>query len=119
MRGARTTAIIRVAGAASSEEDHMSIFPTKILLATDGSTEAERATDTAVDLAKMSDSELHVIFASGRKRDKLAGRDGVDTGLREQRAPKHGLGEVRERFAGQALKLSVRVRARVVDATLR
>src|SRR5215213_8194732 len=39
----------------------MSIFPTKILLATDDSSEAELATQTAVDLARMSDSELHVI----------------------------------------------------------
>jgi nucleotide-binding universal stress UspA family protein len=40
----------------------MSIFPTKILLATDGSSEAELATQTAVDLARMSDSELHVVY---------------------------------------------------------
>ena len=39
----------------------MSIFPTKILLATDGSTEAELAAQTAVDLAQITDSELHVI----------------------------------------------------------
>ena len=39
----------------------MSIFPSKILLATDGSSEAELATQTAVDLAQMSNSELHVI----------------------------------------------------------
>ena len=40
----------------------MSIFPTKILLATDGSSEADLATQTAVDLARMSDSELHVVY---------------------------------------------------------
>ena len=40
----------------------MSIFPTKILLATDGSSEAELATQTAVDLARMSDSELHIVY---------------------------------------------------------
>jgi nucleotide-binding universal stress UspA family protein len=40
----------------------MSIFPTKILLATDGSSEAELATQFAVDLARMSDSELHVVY---------------------------------------------------------
>ena len=39
----------------------MSIFPTRILLAVDGSGEAELATRTAVDLAQMSDSELHVV----------------------------------------------------------
>lgn len=41
----------------------MSIFPTKILLATDGSTQAELAAQTAVDLAQKTDSELHVIHA--------------------------------------------------------
>jgi nucleotide-binding universal stress UspA family protein len=39
----------------------MSIFPTKILLATDGSTEAELASRTAVDLSQKTDSELHLI----------------------------------------------------------
>jgi nucleotide-binding universal stress UspA family protein len=39
----------------------MSIFPTKILLATDGSTEAHLAATTAADLAKKTDSELHVV----------------------------------------------------------
>jgi nucleotide-binding universal stress UspA family protein len=47
---------------ASSERNQMSIFPTKIVLATDGSREAELATQTAVDLARMSDSELHVVY---------------------------------------------------------
>jgi nucleotide-binding universal stress UspA family protein len=39
----------------------MSIFPTNILLATDGSREAELAATTAADLANATDSELHVI----------------------------------------------------------
>ena len=39
----------------------MSIFPTRILLATDGSEEAERAALRAVDLADATDSELHVV----------------------------------------------------------
>ena len=40
----------------------MSIFPTKILLATDGSKEAELAATTATDLAKSTGSELHVLY---------------------------------------------------------
>src|SRR5215217_3895685 len=40
----------------------MSIFPTKILLAADGSTEAELAAQTAADLSQKTDSELHVIY---------------------------------------------------------
>jgi nucleotide-binding universal stress UspA family protein len=39
----------------------MSIFPTKILLATDSSREAELAATTAVDLANSTNSELHVV----------------------------------------------------------
>src|SRR5919112_5455283 len=40
---------------------YMTIFPTKILLATDGSREAELAARTAADLAHKTDSELHVV----------------------------------------------------------
>ena len=39
----------------------MSIFPTKVLLATDGSREAKLAATTAADLAKSTGSELHVV----------------------------------------------------------
>ena len=40
----------------------MSIFPTKILLATDGSREAELASRTAADLTQSTGSELHVLY---------------------------------------------------------
>lgn len=40
----------------------MSIFPTKVLLAMDGSEEAVLAVRTAVDLVEKTDSELHVVF---------------------------------------------------------
>jgi nucleotide-binding universal stress UspA family protein len=43
------------------ESAAMSIFPTNILLATDGSEEAELAALRAVDIAEKSDSELHVV----------------------------------------------------------
>ncbi len=39
----------------------MSIFPTKILLVTDGSRDAELAHTTAIDLANSTNSELHVV----------------------------------------------------------
>ena len=39
----------------------MSIFPTTILVATDGSKEAQLAARTAADLAQRTDSELHVV----------------------------------------------------------
>ena len=43
----------------------MSIFPTKVLLATDGSKEAELAARTAADLAQKTSSELHMIYVFG------------------------------------------------------
>jgi nucleotide-binding universal stress UspA family protein len=39
----------------------MSIFPTKVLLATDGSKEADLAATTAADLAEKTNSELHIV----------------------------------------------------------
>jgi nucleotide-binding universal stress UspA family protein len=43
----------------------MSIFPTKVLLATDGSEEAQLAARTAADLAQKTGSELHVVHVFG------------------------------------------------------
>ena len=43
----------------------MSIFPTTILLATDGSEEAELAATTAADVAEKTGSELHVVHVFG------------------------------------------------------
>jgi nucleotide-binding universal stress UspA family protein len=40
----------------------MSIFPTKMLVATDGSDEARLALTTAADLAKSTNSELHIAY---------------------------------------------------------
>ena len=43
----------------------MSIFPTRILLATDGSEDAKLAARTAADLAEKTSSELHVVYVGG------------------------------------------------------
>jgi nucleotide-binding universal stress UspA family protein len=40
----------------------MSIFPTTVLLATDGSDDARLAATTAVDLANSTSSELHIVL---------------------------------------------------------
>ncbi len=47
--------------AACKEALEMGLFPTRILLATNGSEEAELAALKAVDLAQRTDSELHVV----------------------------------------------------------
>src|SRR3712207_722346 len=44
------------------ERDPMSIFPTKILLATDGSKEAQLAFASAAELSEKTGSELHVVY---------------------------------------------------------
>lgn len=49
----------------------MSIFPTKVLLATDGSPDAELALSTAVDLATSTNSELHVVTAAPGSPDAV------------------------------------------------
>ena len=40
----------------------MSVFPTKVLVATDGSEDSQLATRTAVELAQETSSELHVVY---------------------------------------------------------
>jgi nucleotide-binding universal stress UspA family protein len=42
----------------------MSVFPTIVLLATDGSEDAKLAGTTAVELANSTSSELHVVFVT-------------------------------------------------------
>src|SRR5215204_5910668 len=43
----------------------MSILPTKVLVATDGSREAQLAAQTAADLSQKTNSELHVVHVFG------------------------------------------------------
>ena len=49
----------------------MSIFPTRILLATDGSREAQLAASTAADLANTTNSELHLITVAPGNPDPV------------------------------------------------
>jgi nucleotide-binding universal stress UspA family protein len=51
----------------------MSIFPTKIILATDGSKDADLALSTAVDIANSTSSELHVITVAPGTPDPAYG----------------------------------------------
>jgi nucleotide-binding universal stress UspA family protein len=44
----------------------LSIFPTKILLAIDGSKEATLAASTAIELAERTDSELHIVYVNSK-----------------------------------------------------
>jgi nucleotide-binding universal stress UspA family protein len=64
----------------------MSIFPTRILLATDGSKEAQLAALRAVDLAERTDSELHVVHVGVMPRflESYPGTLGYERRLYEQ-----------------------------------
>lgn len=52
--------VVRSPGTGQREIEETSVFPTKILVATDGSQSSARAIREAVDLALQTDSELHV-----------------------------------------------------------
>jgi nucleotide-binding universal stress UspA family protein len=64
----------------------MSVFPTRILLATDGSEEAELAALRAVELAERTDSELHVVHVGVVPRflESYPGTLGYERKLYEQ-----------------------------------
>ena len=47
----------------------MGIFPTKILLATDGSEEARQATQAAAELSKNTGSEVHIAYVLPSPRE--------------------------------------------------
>ena len=57
--------VLVVRGERREEEETASTFPTRILLATDGSEEASLAARTAGDIAAKTESELHVVHATG------------------------------------------------------
>ena len=62
----------------------MSIFPTKILLATDGSEEADLAAEAAVDLARKTGSELYVVHVLFWASESALDPEGFDPAVREE-----------------------------------
>jgi nucleotide-binding universal stress UspA family protein len=63
----------------------VSIFPTKVLLATDGSREAQLAATTAADLANSTNSELHVVHV-GELRPTFLAQTEVEPAEHEREA---------------------------------
>ena len=62
----------------------MSIFPTKVLVATDGSAEARLAASTAADLASSTESELHVVHVAEQRPTFLAQTEEEPAELRRE-----------------------------------
>ncbi|MFL6010134.1 MAG: universal stress protein [Rubrobacteraceae bacterium] len=80
----------------------MSYFPTKILLATDASEDAQKAAQIASDIANNSGSELHVLHIGNTKDFHIA------PGAEQTFAPRSGTyGEIREQ-AEKTLEEAVR-----------
>ena len=61
----------------------MAVFPTRILLATDGSPDARHAAQTAVELAERTGSELHVVHVGEYLPTYLAQTEEEPAELRE------------------------------------
>jgi nucleotide-binding universal stress UspA family protein len=76
----------------------MSIFPTKILLATDGSEEADLAARTAADLAGKTGSELHVVHVLVLPPETLHDPFGTDAREEFERRGRARLDELVERL---------------------
>jgi nucleotide-binding universal stress UspA family protein len=80
----------------------MSTFPTKILLATDASEDAVKATQMASDVANISGSELHVLHVGNMKDFHIA------PGAEQSFSPRSGdYGEIREK-AEKTLEVAVK-----------
>ena len=97
----------------------MSIFPTKILLATDSSKEAGLAARTAAELADKSGSELHVVHVFGNNPWYAAYPDATDFDGTELEDPvlKEDLQRMSEQRARKLLDAEVE-RLRSVGGTL-
>jgi len=93
----------------------MSIFPTKVLLATDGSEDAARAALAAVGLAGRSGSELHAVYVAHRMPTFNAFLSRATADLLEAEARKRVDGWMRE--AGGAARVHTRA-GRVADEVL-
>ena len=96
----------------------MSIFPTKILLAIDGSESATHATQAAVELSKNTDSELHVLYV-GEDVTALLYPQAADPAwvVQEDLAPIEEQGQQFEQVARRTLDAEVQ-KVRAVGGTV-
>ena len=87
----------------------MNVFPTRILLASDGSETAAHAMEVAVELSKKTDSELHVLYV-GEYSPALLYPQAADTSwvVQEDLAPiQEEQGQQFEQVARQTLDAEV------------
>src|SRR5215216_6047520 len=77
----------RLVGVEEEEAHRMTIFPAGILFASDGSEDSELAATTAVALAKVTGSELHVLHVAPAFPDYFEPSD-PDPSAHRERGPK-------------------------------
>src|SRR5215218_7294703 len=75
---------LRLVGEEEEEAHRMTIFPTRILFASDGSEDSELAATTAVGLAKVTGSELHVLHVAPAFPDYFEPSDPNEPGPTER-----------------------------------
>ncbi|MDQ3737215.1 MAG: universal stress protein [Actinomycetota bacterium] len=95
----------------------MSTFPTKILLATDASQNATKATQMATDIANTSDSELHVLHIGNMKDFHIA--PGAEQSFSVHSGSLGELREKAEKTLDEAVKQVEQVGGTVAQAHLR
>jgi nucleotide-binding universal stress UspA family protein len=87
-------------------EAAMSIFPTKILLATDSSQESNLALSTAIDLAKSTNSQLHVVTVAPSNPDPAYALHEAAYGLENYEQASEAIGkEAQEILDNQVRKI--------------
>jgi nucleotide-binding universal stress UspA family protein len=86
----------------------VSVFPTKILLATDGSKDAELAATTAADLANSTNSELHLATVAGGRAYTQASEEVEDLKQEAQKVVEEQKKKVEE-AGGKVADTHVRV----------
>jgi nucleotide-binding universal stress UspA family protein len=74
-------------------ETEMSIFPTKILLATDSSQESNLALSTAIDLANSTNSQLHVVTVAPWTPDPAYAAHEASLGLENYEQASEAIGK--------------------------
>src|SRR3712207_6320516 len=97
----------------------MNVFPTRILLASDGSESAAYATEVAVDLSKKTQSELHVLYVGEYYSTDSLYPQAADTTwvVQEDLAPLEEQGQQFEQVARQTLDAEVQ-KVREVGGTV-
>jgi nucleotide-binding universal stress UspA family protein len=85
-------------------EAQMSIFPTKVLLATDSSEESNLALSTAIDLANSTNSQLHVVTVAPWNPDPAYAAHEAGLGLENYEQASEAIGKEAQEILDNQLR---------------